>query len=200
MRRLAAIVLITGIMAVVPVLRAQEKSATETSETSGEGGGMIAWKWANFAMLVGGLGYLTVKFGGPFFAARSRQIRQEMVDAYELRKEAEARAGEVDRRLAQLDAEIAALRKEAQQEAEHEAQQIARQTETDIAKIRAHSEQEIASAGKAARIELKRYSAQLAIALAEQKIRARMNPEIEDNLVRGFVRGMEHPASKAQHT
>ena len=64
---------------------------------------------------------------------------------------------------------------------------MAQQTEAEIAKIQAHAEQEIASAGKAARMALKRYSAELAMGLAEQKVRARMTPETEDALVQGFV-------------
>ena len=69
---------------------------------------------------------------------------------------------------------------------------MAQHTAAEIAKIQAHAEQEIASAGKAARMELKRYSAELAIDLAEQKIRARMTPETQDALVRGFVRDLSH--------
>ena len=67
---------------------------------------------------------------------------------------------------------------------------MAQQTEAEIAKIQAHAEQEIASAGKAARMALKRYSAELAMGLAEQKVRARMTPETEDALVQGFVRNL----------
>jgi F0F1-type ATP synthase membrane subunit b/b' len=67
---------------------------------------------------------------------------------------------------------------------------MAQQTEAEIAKIQAHAEQEIASAGKAARMSLKRYAADLAVSLAEQKVRARMTPDTEDALVQGFVRNL----------
>ena len=97
-----------------------------------------------------------------------------MVESDAIRKDAEARAAEVDRRLASLESEIAALRNAAQTEGEAERQRLARHTEAEIAKIQSHSEQEIASAAKAARADLKRYSAELAIDLAEQKLRARM--------------------------
>ena len=66
-----------------------------------------------------------------------------------------------------------------------------RHTAAEIAKIQAHSEQEIASAGKAARMELKRYAAELAVELAEQKVRARMTPDAQDALVQGFVRNLK---------
>jgi len=156
-----------------------------------EPGGLEVWKWANFVVLAGGLGYLIGKKGGPFFAARSTQIRKDIVEAGEVRKEAETRAAEVDRRLANLEAEIAVLRAESGKEAEAEAGQFERHTAAEIAKTQANAEQEIAAAGKAARMELKRYCADLAVGLAEQKIRARMTPETQDGLVRGFVRDLK---------
>ena len=114
-----------------------------------------------------------------------------MVEAGEVRKEAEARAAEVDRRLANLEAEIATLRAESGKEEEAETGRFGRHTAAEIAKTQAQSEQEIAAAGKAARMELKRHCAELAVGLAKEKIRARMTPETQDALVRGFVRDVK---------
>jgi F-type H+-transporting ATPase subunit b len=169
---------------------------SKTGET--EGGGLEAWKWVNFVVLAGGLGYLVGKSAGPLFAARSRKIRQDMLDAEDARQEAEARVAEVDRRLADLEADIAALRLESQREAQSEIVRIQRQTAAEIGKIQAHAQREIAAAAKAARSELKRYAAELALSLAEQKIRACMTPQAEDALVRGFVSDLRRPESRAQ--
>ena len=49
------------------------------------------------------------------------------------------------------------MRRMARQKSEHE--RVRQETAAELAKIRAHAEREIASAGKAARAELKRYSA-----------------------------------------
>ena len=148
-------------------------------------------KWANFLLLAGALGYLIRKHGGPFFAARSAAIRKDLDESERQRKEAEARAASVDARLARLDQEIAALRSESQAEAKAENERMAQHSAAEIAKIQAGAEQEIASAGKAARTELKRYAAQLAVELAEKKIRARMTPETQSALVRSFVRDLK---------
>ena len=156
-----------------------------------EDGGLQIWKWANFVVLAGGIGYLIGKKGGPFFAARSVKIRQDIVDAGAVRNEADTRAAEGERRLANLEAEIAALRAESGKEEQAETGRFGRHTAAEIAKTQAQAEQEIAAAGKAARMELKRYCADLAVGLAEQKIRARMTPETEDALVRGFVRDLK---------
>jgi len=97
----------------------------------------------------------------------------------------------VDARLANLEKEIATLRGESQAEAKAENDLMAQHTVAEIAKIQARAEQEIASAGKAARMELKRYSAHLAVEVAERKIRARMTPDTQDALVRGYVRDLK---------
>ena len=179
MKRLATLALLVC-LAAAPIF-AEEK----------EPGGLEVWKWANFLVLAGGLGYLIGKKGGPFFAARSAKIRQDIVEAGEAREQAETRAAEVDRRLANIEAEIAALRADSGKEEEAEAGRFGRHTAAEIAKTQAQAEQEIAAAGKAARLELKRYCADLAVGLAEQKIRARMTPETQDALVRGFVRDLK---------
>lgn len=199
MKRLALILMLASVPAWMPPVHAQQQPAGEASERAseppaeGEKGGMVLWKWANFAVLAIVIGWAAKKNAGPFFAARTRQIRKDMLEADDLRKQAEARAADVDRRLANLESEIAALREESTREAQSETERLSRATTAEIAKIQAHAEQEIASAGKAARMELKRYSAELAISLAEQKIRARLTPETQDALVNGFVRHLEPP-------
>jgi F-type H+-transporting ATPase subunit b len=203
MKRRAAILVFLSLMITAPAAFAQPReSAREQSEKGpSEGGGdtkTTILLWANFLVLAGGLGYLIVKNGGPFFAARARKIRREMVESGELRKEAEAEAAEVDRRLANLEKERAAMREESQREIEVQRQRVRQQTAAELAKIRAHAEQEIDAAGKSARAELKRYSAELAISLAEQKIRARLTPDIQDALVRGFVQNLDQPVPAGQ--
>ena len=166
-----------------------------SQETEGNEGRLEVWKWANFLLLAGGLGYLIGKNAGPFFAARSSKIREEMAQAEELHKQAEARVNEVERRLRNLESEMAALRAESEKEAGRESARMKQQTAEEMEKIRMHAEQEIASAGKAARLELKRYAAHLAIEQAEQKVRGRITADTQDALVRGFVRNLDGDAS-----
>jgi F0F1-type ATP synthase membrane subunit b/b' len=79
------------------------------------------------------------------------------------------------------------LRHDARLEAEAEGQRVQRDAVGEMAKIQAQLADEIAAAGKAATLELRRYTAELALGLAEQKIAARMSPEIQGRLVKGFV-------------
>jgi F-type H+-transporting ATPase subunit b len=151
------------------------------------------WRVVNFVIMAGGVGYLIVKNAGPYFATRSQKIREEIVQGEEARQEADRRAADVDQRLANLETDIANLRAESEREAEREFKRIRERTAAEMAKIRAQGEQEIVSAGKTARAELKRYAAELAIGLAERKIRTRMNAETQDGLVSAFVHDLETP-------
>ncbi|MGP8246173.1 MAG: hypothetical protein ACLQVN_16850 [Bryobacteraceae bacterium] len=159
---------------------AAEKGAKEDS-------GLDIWRTANFVLLVVGLGYLAKKYVGPFFAARSENIRRAMVDAQVVRRDAEARAAAVDARLADLEAEIGGLRQESEREMKAAGERLAEETAAALAKVEASVYREIEEATRAAAFELKRHAARLALELAEHKVRARLNPQTEDALVQGFV-------------
>lgn len=176
----------------VPAQR-HESVSQKVKEAQGvteHGESEIIWGWANFVLLAAGLGYLIKKNAGPYFAQRSLEIRKGLVEAEAARAQSDARIAEVDRRLANLQHEIEALREGAKQEGEAEAQRVRREAEAEMAKIQEHLAEEIAAASKSARLELRRYSAELALQLAEQKIAARLSPETEDRLVMSFVAGM----------
>ncbi len=160
----------------------------------GHGGGqasMTGWKWANFALLAGGLGYLIVKKAPAFFRDRTAEIQQGIAEAARLKADADARAAEIEKRMAALDAEVAALRAGARQEMEAENERLRAETEHQLAKVQAQAEQEIASAAKAARLDLRAHAAELAIGLAEQQLRVRMTAEAGRGLVAGFVKDLE---------
>jgi F-type H+-transporting ATPase subunit b len=196
MRRLALLTFAAGLAFVVvrPII-AQEHEGAKTEKSEKEESWAekheLELKIANFAILAGLIGYFIGKNAGPFFAARSAGIRKDMDDSLRQSQEAQARAADVDRRLANMEADIAALRANGEKEIQAETERMARHTADEIAKIQAHAQREIASAGKAARMELKRYSADLAVNLAEQKVRARMTPDAQDALVQGFVQNVK---------
>jgi F-type H+-transporting ATPase subunit b len=196
MKRLVLAVTLAALAAGLPAAAlAAEPSAKKEAETGGEGNLKI-WEWANFLILVGGLGYLIRKHAGPFYAARAAGIGKDLVESERVAKDAAARAAEVDLRLAGLDSEIAALRAESQREAAAEVERYAQQTAAEIAKIGANGEQEIRAAQKAARLDLQRFAARLAVKLAEVKVRARMDAATDDRLLVGFERDLAQPARK----
>jgi len=198
MKRLAFAVLALLLFMKLPA-RAEkhETEAERLAHSKGEtehGEPELFWGWANFLLLAGGLGYLIKKNAGPYFAQRSLEIRKGIVEAEAARAASDEKVAEVDRRIANLQVEIEAMRANAQQEAEAEAQRARQEAAAELAKIQHHIAEEIASASKAARLELRRYSAELALGLAQQKIAARLSPDTEDRLVKVFVATLAHQA------
>jgi F-type H+-transporting ATPase subunit b len=192
MKRLLLAVWLAVLAAGLPTASLAAEPDKKEAAGSGEGNLKI-WEWANFLLFAGGIYYLIRKHAGPYYAARAAGIQKDLVESERTAKAAEARAAEVDRRLASLDVDIAALRAESQKESAAEVERYAQQTAAEIAKIGANGEQEIRAAQKEARLELQRYAARLAVELAERKVRARMDTDTEDRLVGGFVGGLHPP-------
>ena len=195
MRRLFFWAALAALVFAAPAaVRADEK---KSAGAEGESGSSKAWEWANFIVLAGGLGYIVKKNAGSAFEARGRQIRKAMLEAEDAKQDADSRVAAVELRLARLGDEIAALHAEAQAEEQAENARSVQRAAAEIAKIQARAEQEIVAAGKAARMELKRHAAELALGLAEQKIRSRMTADIEEQLVRAFLERLHGPSSSA---
>ena len=108
-----------------------------------------------------------------------------MDESLRQREEAEAKAADVDRRLANLEKEIAALRGQGEARRRPRPSAWRSRPQPKSPRFRPTPSRKSLRAGKAARMALKRYSAELAMGLAEQKVRARMTPETEDALVQG---------------
>jgi F-type H+-transporting ATPase subunit b len=181
----------------IPSLRAQHEPAGEAVKSGAEkpgeqkheeGGGLEIWAWLNFALLAAGLVWLYRKNGVPYFVSRAIGIRRGMIEADDARAEAERKIAAVETRFSRLQSDIQALKDEAiaEQKVAHERARQA--TLAELAKIQTHAEQEITSAGNAARMELRRYSAQLAVSRAEAELRARVDHPAQDALFRGFIK------------
>jgi F-type H+-transporting ATPase subunit b len=187
-------VLLIPLILVAGAMLAQEHPQ-QTAGRKTEGGEHTAapepdltlWKWANFAILAGVLGFFIAKNAGPFFASRTAEIRRGIDEAREMRADAEARAAQMDKMIASLGEEIENLRKTAQAEAAAQGERVREETQREIAKIQAHAEQAIASALKAAQAGLKSHAANLAVELAARKVQDRITAQDQDALVRVFA-------------
>lgn len=175
-----------------PAPTAQGEHKPEASSEKHEQEPNILWKWFNFAILAGGLGYLIAKHAPAFFKSRTEDIQRGIADAKAMRQEADERAAAMDKRMANLEAEIADLRAHAKSEITAEAVRVSSETAGLLAKIQAHAEREIASAAKGATLQLKAFSAKLALELAEDKLRGRMTPTNDRELIGDFLKGLKN--------
>jgi F-type H+-transporting ATPase subunit b len=149
--------------------------------------GFEVWRYFNLFLFIGALVYILRRPIGEALRTRREGIRRDLMRAQEERNAALAKLEEVDARLAQLDAEVAAIREQAQREAAAEHERIARSTEDEARKLREQAQREIENAGKAARADLRRYAAEQSVLLAEEMIRREMRPEDDARLMQGYV-------------
>lgn len=175
------------------LMHAQE-AAQPAKEEKAEPG--LGWKWANFVLLLAGLGYLIGKNAPAMFRARTAEIQKDIAEAQAAKKDAESRAAAVDARVQALGAEMERMRAQSKIEMQAEGERIREETARQIARHDAQVAQEIESAGKVARRELKEYAAKLALELAEQRIRARADATTESALVDAFVADLGREESK----
>jgi F-type H+-transporting ATPase subunit b len=176
----------------IATLVAQEPAdhnAGESTEHSGEVSPI--WKWANFAILAVGLGYLMAKNLPGVFSSRTKEIQHGISEAQQMKQDAERRSAEMDARLNSLGADIEKFRTQSAAEMQQEGDRISRETAAQIKKIEQQAAVEIESVGKTARRQLKEYAAELALGLAEERLRGRMDNATESALVDDFVRDLE---------
>ncbi len=150
------------------------------------------YHWTNFVLILAAIGFMGKKFLSPFLAERAQAIRKDMEDSARARQEAAERLAGVENKLKQLDEEIVSLRSSALQETAADQARIVEQAKTDSRKIAANAQQEIAAATKIAIQELKAHTAELAVGLAEKKIRDSISPQAEKNIFRSFLEGLDH--------
>lgn len=183
-------------------LVAQEPAETKAGQSGGEKSGELSpiWKWANFGILAVGLGYLMGKHLPGVFASRSTEIQKGISESQKMKQDAEQRSAEMDARLNALGADIEKFRTQSAAEMQQEGERISRDTAAQIQKIEQQAAAEVESAGKTARRQLKEYSAELALGLAEERLRARIDDAAESALVDGFVRDLERQTSQNRQT
>ena len=139
----------------------------------------------NFAVIFIFLASLMRKKLPGYFSGRTAAIQKGIEEARKMSEDARRRLAEVETRLSRLDADIAAMRSEADENAKAEEQRILAAGEEERRRIVASAEQEIEMAANQARRELKSYVGELAIELAEKKIR--VNQDTDEALVRAFT-------------
>src|SRR2546429_2650269 len=154
--------------------------------------GFELWKFINLGIFVLVLvDVLTKKVKmGEAFKSRRENIKSELGRARQERDAAMAKLKEVEERLARLNSEVATIKEQSKHEAEQERERIARSTEADIVKLKDQAQREIESAGKAARNELRRYTAEQSVQLAEEMIRREMRPEDDVRLITRNIEGL----------
>jgi F-type H+-transporting ATPase subunit b len=94
-----------------------------------------------------------------------------------------------------LGAEIERFRTQANAEMQQEGERIRQATAAEVQRVEQRAAQDIAAAGKNAGRELKEYAAKLALDLAEQRVRARLDAPTSAAIVENFVNDLKRQGS-----
>ena len=168
----------------------EAKHAT-SHEHAAESPWAIVFKWTNFLILFGGLGWLLRKPFHQFLESRSQGIAEGLARAEEAKKEAQQKLAEIEARLSQLDQEIKAIQDQSLQQAEEERVHILEGARQEAKKILDMGRSEIETLRKTARLELKSHVASLAVKLAEERLQSAIGPEENKKIVDRFLERLD---------
>ncbi|HYL68378.1 MAG TPA: ATP synthase F0 subunit B [Candidatus Limnocylindria bacterium] len=184
LRALSSLVMLM-LLAALPAL-AQEGEASPVDSPAG-----WIFRWLNFAIVFGAIGYLAWKKGGPYFRAQAEEISRKIAEGARAREAAERQRQEVQAKLANIESEIATIRADSKRDAEAEAQRLRSLAREEAQKIERAAQAEIAAAERASRMELKSLAARMAVERAEALLRNELTPKSEAALFQTFVQELE---------
>jgi F-type H+-transporting ATPase subunit b len=124
----------------------------------------------NSAILILAILFILFKVLPKAFRGRSEVLQKQLVEARSATEQANQRLAAVEGRLAKLGDDIAAIRRQTEQDMLQDEQRIKQSLEEERARIVKAAEQEITSAGAAAQRDLKRFAAELSINQAAKRI------------------------------
>lgn len=145
-------------------------------------------EYLNFAIVAFSVLYVLFKFLPTFFRNRKGAIQKQLVDARSATEVARERLDGVEQRLARLDQDIDAIRKQVEQDAAQDEARIKAALEEERVRIVESAGHEIEAAGAAAQRELKRFAAELAIDRATDRLS--LTPDTDRKLVHHFAQGL----------
>ena len=189
-----------GLWAASYALPQEEKRETAPASEQNNSDPWIWWKWANFIILAGALGFLITKQAGAYFRGQSEAIASGIKEAAKVKQDAEMRAAQIEKRLAGLGEEVSKLRSTALAEMTTELERIGQDTERMVSRLHRQAEEEIELMTKAARHEIRVYSAALAVELAEQRIRGGLDAQTQAALANGFIQDLHSGAQRSAMT
>jgi F-type H+-transporting ATPase subunit b len=140
-------------------------------------------KVLNFAILAGALAYFLRSPIAAYLASRETQIRQDLVTAAEMRAAANAQLADIEKKLQSLPGELDALRKQGAADVAAEKQRIAQAAAAERERLIEQTRREIDMRLRIARRELTEHAAQLAIKVAEERIKRSITPDDQLRLV-----------------
>jgi F-type H+-transporting ATPase subunit b len=166
----------------LPVFAAEGAEPDPADSTAG-----VIFRWLNFLIVFGGIGYLVASKGGAFFRGNAKEIAASIVEATAVKAEADRELRKVEVKIAHLNQDVAEMRAEAQRNWAAEAERLYKSGLTEIEKINQAARGELAASERAAQQEVREIAASLAVERAAVLVSSKMNSEIRARMFQSFL-------------
>jgi F-type H+-transporting ATPase subunit b len=184
----------TGVLLVLCIAALSAHAAEEGGSPAEQPLGQM-FKWINFAIVAGILGWVFLKKLPSMFCKNAEKISSAITKATAAKAGADRQLSEAETKLARLEQEVAELRANIQREAAAETQRLRNLTQSDAQKIAVAAKAEIEAAERAALLELKAIAAKLAVDGAESLLAKQLTPQAQEALISSFVKSVDRFAS-----
>ena len=144
---------------------------------------VVLWSTINLVAFFGLVVYLARKPLTKFLGGRRAEIEALLKKAEDDRRRAEALAGELASRLAQIETELAGVRAAAKKEAEAEHAALLQEAEREAGRLVERMKGEVESRVRHARAELTAYAGDLSLEMARELLRQKMTADDRARLV-----------------
>ena len=166
----------------LPALAAEGAEPDPAESTTG-----LIFRWLNFLIVFGGIGYLIAKQGGAFFRGNAKEIAASIVEATATKAEADRELRVVETKIARLDQDVAEMREEARRNWAAEAERLYASGLAEIEKVNLAARAELAASERAAQQQVREIAASLAVERAAALVSSKMNAEIRARMFQSFL-------------
>jgi F-type H+-transporting ATPase subunit b len=160
-------------------------------EHHGLDGKRLAFQLINFGLLITILGFFGGRAINKALASRHDQMKKDLEEAGQARAAAEARLAQQEKRLANLEKEIVALRASIKQEAIQEEQRLVAAAEEKAKRIQDETRFLMDQQVKEAELRFRQEVAGAAVRIAEELVRRSVRPDDESRLHAGFIADLD---------
>lgn len=167
--------------------------AAAPAQAAGDG---LFYPTLNFVLLLVALYLLTRKPIRGYFDARRDQIKGDIETSAQLKREAEARYHSWQRKVSELESELADIRSTARERAEAERARLLADARASAERIRQDAAQAVDQELRRARERLREEASELAIELAAGVLREQVNERDREQLLEEFIQRIERPPEK----
>lgn len=145
----------------------------------------------NFLILFGGIGYALSKPLKKFLKERSEKIKNAIEEAKKAKEEAEKKARYYDEKLANLQAEIEALKAQYAKEAEEEKERIIKDFNEQIERFKERMVKSLEQEKLKVKEDVLNELANMAYAIAEEMVKKNFTPADQKRWVKDYIKMME---------